>query len=183
MKQIRRGTFETNSSSMHSLVIENDKSISELEKSQLKLNKKGEIRVHLGEYGWGLDFLTTQQKKLNYLVTLIVGSKGIDNINDLEDDPEFEYLKNKLLNYSNATNIIVYGFGKNNYYIDHQSQQKLFDFLKAYNSEKTIDTSDFGECDSSNYKAWETRKETNEIGPLEVIFNPNIIIEIANDNI
>ena len=183
MKQIRKGTFETNSSSMHSLVIENDKSIGKLEKSQLKLNKKGEIRVHLGEYGWGLDFLTTQQKKLNYLVTLIVGSKGIDNINDLEADPEFEYLKNKLLNYSNATNIIVYGFGKNNYYIDHQSQQKLFDFLKAYNSEKTIDTSDFGECDSINYKAWETRKETNEIGPLDVIFNPNIIVEIANDNL
>lgn len=176
MKQIRKGTFETNSSSMHSLVIENDKSIGELEKSELKLNKKGEIRVYLGEYGLGLEFLETQQEKLNYLVTLIADSKGIDNINDLEDDPEFENLKNQLLKYTNAKNIKVYGFENDNYYIDHQSQKKLFDFFKAYNIEKTIDT-------SSNYKAWETRKETNEIGPLDVIFNPNIIIEIANDNI
>ena len=51
MKKIRKRVFETNSSSMHSLVIENDKSIGKLEESKLKLNKKGEIRVHLGEYG------------------------------------------------------------------------------------------------------------------------------------
>ena len=76
MKQIRRGTFETNSSSMHSLVIENERSIGKLEESKLKLNKKGEIRVHLGEYGWGPEFLKTQQEKLNYLVTLIAGSTG-----------------------------------------------------------------------------------------------------------
>ena len=183
MKKIRKGTFETNSSSMHSLVIENEENIKELEKSQLKLNEKNEIEVTLGEYGWGLEFLETQQEKLNYLVTLIAGSKGIDNINDLEDDSEYEYLKNQLLKYTNATNIKIYGFENGDYYIDHQSQQKLIDFLKTYNTKKTIDTSDFEEDDSSNYKAWETRKETNEIDPLDVIFNPNIIIEIANDNL
>ena len=171
MKQIRRGMFETNSSSMHSLIIENDKSIGELEKSQLKLNKKGEIRVHLGEYGWGLDFLKTQQKKLNYLVTLIAGSKGIDNIKDLEDDPEYEYLKKQLLKYVNATNIIVYGFGKGDYYIDHQSQQSLSDFLSTYNTQTVL----------TNSCSWETRKESELIGPLDVIFNPNVIIEISRD--
>ena len=182
MKQVRKGTFETNSSSMHSLVIENEKSIGKLEESKLKLNKKGEIRVHLGEYGWGLEFLKTQQEKLNYRVTLIAGSKGIDNIKDLEDDPEYMNMKKQLLKYANATNIIVYGFGKGDYYIDHQSQQSLSDFLKAYNREKTVDTSDFEECDSSNCEAWGTRKGTDKIGPLDVIFNPNIVIEIANDN-
>lgn len=183
MKKIRKGTFETNSSSMHSLVIENEEKIKELEKNQLKLNGKGEIEVTLGEYGWGLNFLTTQQEKLNYLVTLIAGSKGIDNIDDLEDDSEYEYLKNQLLKYTNASDVKIYGFEKCDYYIDHQSQQKLFDFFKTYNSKKTLDTSDWEEDDSSNYTAWETRKETNEIGPLEVVFNPNIIIEIANDNL
>ena len=96
MKQIRKGAFETNSSSMHSLVIENDKSIGKLEKSDLKLNKEGEIKVQLGEYGCFLAFLKTQQEKLNYLVTLIAGSKTIISREDLEDDPEFEYLKKQV---------------------------------------------------------------------------------------
>jgi hypothetical protein len=171
MKQIRRGTFETNSSSVHSLVIENEKKIGELEKSQLKLNKKGEIEVQLGKYGWGLSFLTTQQEKLNYLVTLIVGSKIIIDCDDLEDDPEFEYLKKELLKYTNAKNIKVYGFGKNNYYIDHQSQKDLSEFLNSYNTETVL----------KNIYSWETKKETELIGPLDVIFNPNIIIEIYHD--
>ena len=33
MKQVRRGTFETNSSSMHSLVIENERSIGKLKEA------------------------------------------------------------------------------------------------------------------------------------------------------
>ena len=171
MKQIRRGTFETNSSSVHSLVIENEKKIGELEKSQLKLNKKGEIEVQLGEYAWGLNFLTTQQEKLNYLVTLIACSKIIIDCDDLEDEPEFEYLKKQLLKYTNAKNIKVYGFENDNYYIDHQSQKDLSEFLNTYNTETVL---------TNNY-SWETKKETDKIGPLDVIFNPNIIIEISHD--
>ena len=171
MKQIRKGTFETNSSSVHSLVIENDKTLGELEKNQLKLNRKGEIEVVLGKYGWRLEILETQQEKLNYLVTLIVGSKGIDNINDLEDDSEFEYLKKQLLKYSNAKNIKVYGFENDDYYIDHQSQKDLSELLNSYNTETVL----------KNDYSWETKKETELIGPLDVIFNPNIIIEIYHD--
>ena len=171
MKQIRKGTFETNSSSVHSLVIENDRNIEELEKSQLKLNEKGEIEVNLGKYDWGLNFLKTQQEKLNYLVTLIAGSKIIIDCDDLEDDPKFEYLKKQLLKYTNATNIKVYGFENDNYYIDHQSQKYLSEFLNTYNTETVL---------TNNY-SWETKKETDKIGPLDVIFNPNIIIEISHD--
>ena len=171
MKQIRKGAFETNSSSMHSLVIENDKSIGELEKSDLRLNRKGEIEVQLGEYGCFLAFLKTQQEKLNYLVTLIAGSKTIISREDLEDDPEFEYLKKQVLKYTNAANITVYGFEEGNYYIDHQSQQSLSDFLSTYNTQTVL----------TNSCSWETRKESELIGPLDVIFNPNIIIEISRD--
>lgn len=171
MKQIRRGTFETNSSSMHSLVIENDKSIGELEKSDLKLNKKGEIEVQLGEYGCFFAFLTTQQEKLNYLVTLIAGSKYIISCDDLEDNPEYMNMKKQLLKYANAENIAVHGFEEGSYYIDHQSQQSLSDFLSTYNTETVL----------KNNCSWETEKETDKVGPLDVIFNPNVIIEISRD--
>ena len=159
MKQIRRGTFETNSSSVHSLVIENEEKIGELEKSQLKLNKKGEIEVQLGEYAWGLEFFKTQQEKLNYLVTLIACSKLIIDYDDLEDDPEFEYLKKQLLKYTNAKNIKVYGFGKNNYYIDHQSKKDLNEFLNSYNTKTVL---------KNNY-SWKTKKETKLIGLFKIL--------------
>lgn len=65
MKKIRRGTFETNSSSMHSLVVTGKKKIN---REQLKINKDGFIEVETDEYTWGHFILETAQEKLNYVV-------------------------------------------------------------------------------------------------------------------
>ena len=51
-KQIREGTFETNSSSMHSLVIENKKS-GKLSPSNLPVSSDGILKIGTGEFGWG----------------------------------------------------------------------------------------------------------------------------------
>ena len=65
MKKIRRGTFETNSSSMHSLVVTGEKKIN---KDQLKINENGFVEVETEEYTWGHFILETAQEKLNYVV-------------------------------------------------------------------------------------------------------------------
>lgn len=65
MKKIRKGTFETNSSSMHSLVITGEKKIN---REQLKINEDGFIKVETDEYTWGNFILETAQEKLNYVV-------------------------------------------------------------------------------------------------------------------
>lgn len=65
MKKIRRGTFETNSSSMHSLVIKGEKKIN---KDQLKINENGFVEAETEEYTWGHFILETAQEKLNYVV-------------------------------------------------------------------------------------------------------------------
>ena len=65
MKKIRKGTFETNSSSMHSLVVTGEKKIN---RGQLKINEDGFIEVETDEYTWGHFILETAQEKLNYVV-------------------------------------------------------------------------------------------------------------------
>lgn len=45
-RQIRRNVFETNSSSVHSLVISNEGR----EPSEFKLNKDGEIEIDFGQF-------------------------------------------------------------------------------------------------------------------------------------
>ena len=69
MKQIvRLKTFETNSSSCHSMTLlakANDiDTIPDISKESLRLS--------LGEYGWGDDILDTTEEKLSYLLTYCV---------------------------------------------------------------------------------------------------------------
>ena len=67
MKKIRKGTFETNSSSMHSLVVTGEKKIN---KEQLKIDENGFIEVETDEYTWGGNvLLKSSQEKLNYVVS------------------------------------------------------------------------------------------------------------------
>lgn len=64
--RIRKGVFETNSSSMHSLVIKGEKKIN---REQLKINEDGFIEVETDDYTWGNSLLKTAQEKLNYIVS------------------------------------------------------------------------------------------------------------------
>lgn len=66
MVNIRRNVFETNSSSMHSLVIsKKDKGYS----YDLPVDSDGVLKIPFGEFGWGPDILQTPIKKLSYLIT------------------------------------------------------------------------------------------------------------------
>ena len=62
MKQIRRGTFETNSSSVHSLSIEGE------DKFDRRI-----LHGAFGEFGWGYDILYTPENRLSYVLTTIAG--------------------------------------------------------------------------------------------------------------
>ena len=64
-RRIRKGVFETNSSSMHSLVIKGEKRIN---REQLKINENEFIEVETDDYTWGYFILETVQEKLNYVV-------------------------------------------------------------------------------------------------------------------
>ena len=82
--RIRKGVFETNSSSMHSLVIKGEKKIN---REQLKINKNGFIEVETDDYTWGNFILETAQEKLNYVVACKINEDdlylfGNDSVNN-----------------------------------------------------------------------------------------------------
>ena len=62
---IRKGCFETNSSSVHTLVISKEG----LEPSNLKIEKNGKIRVPLRYWGKEYEEYTSQLDKLSYICT------------------------------------------------------------------------------------------------------------------
>lgn len=59
MKQIRKGVFETNSSSVHSLSISGADRLSHVNR----------VSGSFGEFGWGYERLNTVEDRLSYLLT------------------------------------------------------------------------------------------------------------------
>ena len=142
-KQIRSGTFETNSSSVHSLVIFDKKS--RLSPSNLPVNSDRILEIAAGEYGWGYEMLETQLEKTEYLFTLLCCYEGIENQEDLEENMTYIEWIDELEKYAEIKKVVLTNFDEN---------------------------------------MWEDGKYVSERSKfLEVIFDDNIKIEIANDNI
>lgn len=166
-KQIRGGTFETNSSSMHSLVITDKKS--KLSPSDLPVSSGGILKITTGEYGWGYDMLETQIEKLEYLFTLLCCYEGIENQEDLEENMTYIEWLEDLEKYVGIKKVLITDFGG---YVDHQSCCSPDEFLSSY---RTVDAFD--------ENMWEDENCIDERSKfLEVVFDGNIKIEVANDN-
>lgn len=121
MKLIRRNTFETNSSSTHSITIPNDVDISNVHYHN--------IRFCLGEFGWGWG----KYDLIDYIWTAICEIKR-DNI---------EYYKDKIINIlSPYVDVIEFEepiidcYGLDNGYIDHSWE--LEDFIDDIFSDEEL---------------------------------------------
>ena len=114
-RKIRKGVFETNSSSVHSLVISNEGR----EPSEFKLNKDGEIEIDFGQFGKDKRIYTSQYDKLSYLITCLYYLSGWE-ISDIYDRREFREIQEAICKYTGATEIKI--IGEQEPEIDHQSQ-------------------------------------------------------------
>lgn len=111
MKQlIRQNTFETNSSSMHSLCI--------MKEGTDELLENLNYRIGFDEYGWGTDVYTTSIDIITYLWTMLhcgsVGNKYIDIMKEWLPNCTFEEPEIKKSEYGNKE--LYYDFDG---YIDH----------------------------------------------------------------
>lgn len=124
LKLVRRSTFETNSSSCHSVVL----LAKDLPKT--KSNSK-EIILSLDEFGWGTDIVTDEGTKLDYLFTYVV-NYGSDNDKELFVSKLKEYYPNLSLIRTSLGSMSLEQFSKaldegdftnaDRYsYIDHES--------------------------------------------------------------
>lgn len=142
LRRIRKGVFETNSSSCHAV------SISSNAKSYMHLYpspKDNKIHVSFGEFGWGYERYRDPYNKLSYLLTMIMENhcyeiKSMDEFYELE---EFEILDELIRDECDCEGIYLesdrcYYDEDWNYfhidgYIDHQSMyDSVIEFLGNY---------------------------------------------------
>lgn len=104
--KIREGIFETNSSSVHSLVFLNQK-LSKPNLKELRINKDGVIKIPLGYFGKDHRIYSSQKEKLSYIMTTFYCCFGEDITKfENEDDWTVSYwtdIKKAIIDYINTS--------------------------------------------------------------------------------
>jgi hypothetical protein len=113
MKRVtRKGMFETNSSSTHSIVLSYENKFTP---DKLPITN-GEIHIYPGEFGWGPDEFTDAATKASYALT---------HVKDIECADSLEMLR-KVIEEETGLTAFFYPLGREEYYqwgyIDHQSR-------------------------------------------------------------
>lgn len=131
-RNIRRSVWETNSSSVHSIVIDKGGR----ESSNLPV-KDGKIQVDFGTFGKDEMTFSSQYDKLSYLVTCCYYLSGLD-YEDIYDNYEFQRIQEVICRYAGVKGIEI--IGKNEPAIDHQSQPyETIEIINTYHDEEIID--------------------------------------------
>ena len=132
-KIIRANTFETNSSSVHSLSI----CSSGREPSEFKLNEDGMIEITFGEFGKNDYLYGSQYDKLSYLITCLHYLSGF-YIENIYDNYEFKAIEEAVCEYSGAKGIKILDYIDPA--IDHQSiPEGWIEIINAYDKDEVID--------------------------------------------
>lgn len=119
--KIRRGVFETNSSSVHSLAISKDG----MEKPNLRIRRKkidGKfyrfLYVPLGTFGKNHQLFTDQEEKLSYLVTIAYLTNGGRDLEHMEESYAYKDMEEEIVKYCNEAGYNVEGF-----YVDPKTEK------------------------------------------------------------
>jgi hypothetical protein len=93
-RQIRKGVFETNSSSTHSICIAKN----------VELNIPDSLHLEYGEFGWGEDSLQSVEEKASYLFTALMQLEKKEYFNELlktlaRNDVDVTYEANSTASY------------------------------------------------------------------------------------
>lgn len=75
MRKIRKGIFETNSSSTHSICIAKD----------VEVKFPESVYFKLGQFGWEVDTLRSTEEKASYLYTALMQLKRYDDIENIKN--------------------------------------------------------------------------------------------------
>ena len=133
MFKIRKNVFESNSSSVHTLVI----SKQGREPSKFIPDEDGYIHVDYGCFGRNYQIYDSQYEKLSYLVTLCAYCANL--YGQTKDTYQFECIEEAVKNYTGGNGIII--DEKEEPEIDHQSCPWDGDitFINIYDEDSVID--------------------------------------------
>jgi hypothetical protein len=128
---VRSNVFETNSSSVHSIVYKNQT----LDPSELPINPKtGNIIGHFDEFGCTFDY-DSQDMKLAYLLTYIYYLEGM-NEERVKESWCFRELEEALQEYCGCSGLEIADYGEP--YIDHQSVPDYVDEFIPFNKDSIL---------------------------------------------
>ncbi len=99
---IRNSVFETNSSSIHSLVFLNQK-LSKPNFRELRINKDGVIKIPLGYFGRDHKIYSSQKEKLSYILTFLwcYFGEDIEWFGDKDRNYYWQDIKDEIIFYIN----------------------------------------------------------------------------------
>lgn len=123
MKLVRKGVFETNSSSAHSLAVQKN----DADLRAIPLDSDGKIHVDVNaEFGWENETYTDPHSKLQYVLLYIR-----DWIGPERKDAYLNILKKVVMKQTLASDVVInFGEVHGEGYIDHQSVEcGQLDFL------------------------------------------------------
>ena len=175
---IRKGVFETNSSSTHSVTIvgknpgyDHTLTIQDLpDITELKVNEEyDKVISEFGEFGWGPDCFNSIKLKLSYALTMVAETeaKHINSSNEYFETVGFKMINDAIADRYHCKGVLVSSdieikkYGNESYidiegYIDHQSYE-YYNSLKDFLDEYGIDIDTF-------------------------LFDKNVVVFILNDN-
>ena len=124
MITIRRSVFETNSSSMHTLVIAGTDHLDD----KLFIDQDGVCKIFFGEFGWGPDVYYDAASKASYCLTAASANNNVEQL---------DMLQLVIKQQTGATEVVFEDMsGCNEWgYVDHQSSDAAND---AFENEETL---------------------------------------------
>lgn len=161
MKALRFGTFETNSSSTHSLTIVRPRHYGPL-KVEPDSNR---VEMHCGEFGWEREVYSSPEEKLCYLWTMFCMTElhKADSLAEIKFLPGFQLINDAVAENCNCDGISARSITHSKYggldcggYIDHQS------------------------CE--DYSSVQDFLDQNGMTVASFIFDDTIAIQTGNDN-
>ena len=177
---IRRGVFETNSSSTHSVsIIGRDKDTHAIEPSDVPETddlvvdeRYNKVLSHFGEFGWGPEVYNSPAVKLSYLLTMVAetDARNIKYPNEYFNTEGFKMINDVIANRCNCDGV----------FIDDDIR------IASYESDPNTTWIDIdGYIDHQSYGINWTLKDflsTYDVTVEEFIFDKNCILFISNDN-
>lgn len=173
--KIRKGVFETNSSSCHSISI-NSNTPNYAPPESLYVNyETNRVSVSFGEFGWEIESYYGVGAKLEYLITMVAETEGnkITTVEEFYETEGYKLINDSIANYCKCDGIelkdgelkmrsytrsdgSICTYLNHEGYIDHQSTEdysSLKDFLDSYG-----------------------------LSVIDFVFNRNIAVHTDNDN-
>ena len=184
-KQIRRGVFETNSSSMHSLSIHRMGIDTPIKYDDIQ-DDDNMLHIKFGEFGWGYERYSDSYHKLQYALTMVFATDARDAVcaDDFYNTEGFKVINELIKDKFNCDGIVI----EDRFEIHSYYRRKWDDEKRRWVEDKN-DLYVYLTCDGyidhqscEDYSSLQDFLNSYGITLEDFIFDPGIELIIDNDN-